>query len=214
MLWIHFIQDFQYFSWRVQHRICYYQCVWTVISIHNMTWMWWVSSVRSDSKQNPSSTTILSASGTIDSLSRLNLLFPFDYFYPSFGSQSVWQNVCSLNNVLVHSLKIGNNISKGQVKMFTWTIPEITLVQVNETFPFGICRELMSQHPSNLRTLLTHTIYNELSQSRNPNNMSLLTVMFQYSSDHSARVCRLQSILCWFSWILTVAYFGMRSGCN
>ena len=49
-------------------------------------------------------------------------------------------------------------------------------------------RELLQQHPSNLRTLLTHTIYNELSQSRNPNNMSLLTVMFQFSSDHSARV--------------------------
>ena len=40
-------------------------------------------------------------------------------------------------------------------------------------------RELCVAHPENLSTILKHTIFNELSQSRNPNNMQLLGVMFQ-----------------------------------
>ena len=40
-------------------------------------------------------------------------------------------------------------------------------------------RELCVAHPENLTTILKHTIFNELSQSRNPNNMQLLGVMFQ-----------------------------------
>ena len=40
-------------------------------------------------------------------------------------------------------------------------------------------RELCVAHQENLTTILKHTIFNELSQSRNPNNMQLLGVMFQ-----------------------------------
>ena len=49
-------------------------------------------------------------------------------------------------------------------------------------------RELLSQHPENLRTLMTHTVLNELSNSRNPNNMTLLSVMFQHAPEQSAKV--------------------------
>lgn len=49
-------------------------------------------------------------------------------------------------------------------------------------------KEVLSQHPENLRMIMTHTIYNELSNSRNPNNMALITVLFQNSQDQSARI--------------------------
>ena len=47
-------------------------------------------------------------------------------------------------------------------------------------------RELCVAHPENLSTILKHTIFNELSQSRNPNNMQLLGVMFQVNSERAA----------------------------
>uniref|UniRef100_T1J830 Uncharacterized protein n=1 Tax=Strigamia maritima TaxID=126957 RepID=T1J830_STRMM len=49
-------------------------------------------------------------------------------------------------------------------------------------------RELLNQHNDNLGTLLKHTIYNELSNSRNPNNMALLGVMFQFAPEQSAKL--------------------------
>ncbi|KAG8191071.1 hypothetical protein JTE90_008385 [Oedothorax gibbosus] len=47
-------------------------------------------------------------------------------------------------------------------------------------------KELISQHPENLSCLLKHSIYNELSNSRNPNNMQLLAIIFQHSPDRAA----------------------------
>ena len=49
-------------------------------------------------------------------------------------------------------------------------------------------RELLSHHSENLRTLMTHTVLNELSSSRNPNNMTLIAIMFQHAPDKSAKV--------------------------
>ncbi|XP_003746940.2 integrator complex subunit 1 [Galendromus occidentalis] len=49
-------------------------------------------------------------------------------------------------------------------------------------------KELLSLHAENLPTMLRKTIYNELSQSRNPNNMSLISVILQHSPDRAARV--------------------------
>ncbi|XP_055874632.1 integrator complex subunit 1 isoform X1 [Biomphalaria glabrata] len=49
-------------------------------------------------------------------------------------------------------------------------------------------RELLSQHPENLSMILNHTIYNELSTSRNPNNMALLTLIFSHSSEAAAKI--------------------------
>ncbi|XP_069125387.1 integrator complex subunit 1-like [Argopecten irradians] len=49
-------------------------------------------------------------------------------------------------------------------------------------------RELIPQHPENLRMMLTHTIYNELSNARNPNNMALISVMFQTASAQATKV--------------------------
>ncbi|XP_035215176.1 integrator complex subunit 1-like [Stegodyphus dumicola] len=49
-------------------------------------------------------------------------------------------------------------------------------------------KELICQHPDNLNTLLKHAIYNELSTSRNPNNMQLLSIIFQHSPDKAAKV--------------------------
>ncbi|XP_038064280.1 integrator complex subunit 1-like [Patiria miniata] len=48
-------------------------------------------------------------------------------------------------------------------------------------------KELLNQHSDNLSTLLKHTIYNELSNSRNPNNMPLLATIFQHSPEASAK---------------------------
>ncbi|XP_019614901.1 PREDICTED: integrator complex subunit 1-like [Branchiostoma belcheri] len=48
-------------------------------------------------------------------------------------------------------------------------------------------RELLNAHPENLSLVLKHTIYNELSNSRNPNNMSLLAVLFQHSPEEAAK---------------------------
>lgn len=49
-------------------------------------------------------------------------------------------------------------------------------------------KELLGQHADNLSTVLKHCIYNELSNSRNPNNMQLLSVIFQHSPEKAARV--------------------------
>ncbi|XP_071035573.1 integrator complex subunit 1-like [Parasteatoda tepidariorum] len=49
-------------------------------------------------------------------------------------------------------------------------------------------KELLSQHAENLSSLLKHAIYNELSNSRSPNNMQLLSIIFQHSPDQAAKV--------------------------
>lgn len=49
-------------------------------------------------------------------------------------------------------------------------------------------RELLHQNADNLRIILIHTIYNELSNARNPNNMALLGVICQNSPETSARI--------------------------
>ena len=36
--------------------------------------------------------------------------------------------------------------------------------------------------------MMTHTVYNELSNSRNPNNMSLLSTMFSHAPQQAAQV--------------------------
>ncbi|XP_014664125.1 PREDICTED: integrator complex subunit 1-like [Priapulus caudatus] len=49
-------------------------------------------------------------------------------------------------------------------------------------------RELLNQHSDNVSTILKHTIYNELSTARNPNNMGLLAVIFQHFPDSAAKL--------------------------
>ncbi|XP_022672380.1 integrator complex subunit 1-like isoform X2 [Varroa destructor] len=49
-------------------------------------------------------------------------------------------------------------------------------------------RELLGLHPDNLPSMLRRTIFNELSQSRNPNNMGLISVILQHSPERAARV--------------------------
>lgn len=56
-------------------------------------------------------------------------------------------------------------------------------------------RELMSQHPDNMKLILTHTIYNELSTARNPNNMPLLVAIFQQDAEKAAKVMENSHIL-------------------
>lgn len=51
-----------------------------------------------------------------------------------------------------------------------------------------IFRELLDQHPENIRMIMTHTIYNELSNTKNPNNMAIITTLFQKNGEQSARV--------------------------
>jgi len=47
-------------------------------------------------------------------------------------------------------------------------------------------KDLATAHSSNLATLLKHTIFNELSNARNTNNMAMLGVMFQAAPDKAA----------------------------
>ena len=47
-------------------------------------------------------------------------------------------------------------------------------------------RDLCSAHKENLPTILKHTIFNELSNARNTNNMTMLSVMFQADADKAA----------------------------
>ena len=47
-------------------------------------------------------------------------------------------------------------------------------------------KDLSTAHPSNLSTLLKHTIFNELSNARNTNNMAMLGVMFQAAPEKAA----------------------------
>ncbi|KAK3607441.1 hypothetical protein CHS0354_035142 [Potamilus streckersoni] len=49
-------------------------------------------------------------------------------------------------------------------------------------------RELLNQHPENLKMVLTHTVYNELSTARNPNNMSIIGVIFQTTPEQAAKI--------------------------
>ncbi|XP_046407555.1 integrator complex subunit 1 [Ischnura elegans] len=50
----------------------------------------------------------------------------------------------------------------------------------------GGIRELIGANPDNLMTVLKHTIYNELSTARNPNNMAMIAVIFQASPEQAA----------------------------
>ncbi|XP_060583813.1 integrator complex subunit 1-like [Ruditapes philippinarum] len=49
-------------------------------------------------------------------------------------------------------------------------------------------RELLGQHTDNMRMVLTHTIYNELSTTRNPNNMALIGVVFTTNPENAAKI--------------------------
>ncbi|KAF6032449.1 INTS1 [Bugula neritina] len=49
-------------------------------------------------------------------------------------------------------------------------------------------RELLEADDENLRIVLTHTVYNELSTSRHPNNMQMLATMFQQNSELSPKL--------------------------
>ncbi|KAK7506750.1 hypothetical protein BaRGS_00002225 [Batillaria attramentaria] len=49
-------------------------------------------------------------------------------------------------------------------------------------------RELLAQHPDNLHLVLKQTIYNELSSARNPNNMSLLGIVFSHAPESASKI--------------------------
>ena len=53
-----------------------------------------------------------------------------------------------------------------------------------------LTRELANQHSENLGTVLKYVIYNELSNTRNPNNMTLLGSLFQNNQEVAAKVCK------------------------
>lgn len=47
---------------------------------------------------------------------------------------------------------------------------------------------MVANHEENLPVILKHTIYNELSNSRNPNNMLMIGVIFQTCPEQAANV--------------------------
>lgn len=55
-------------------------------------------------------------------------------------------------------------------------------------------RELLGQNVENIRRLLLQTITNEMSATRSPNNMMLITVMFQQSPEQTSKVCLFKNI--------------------
>ncbi|CAL4082032.1 unnamed protein product, partial [Meganyctiphanes norvegica] len=59
-------------------------------------------------------------------------------------------------------------------------------------------KELLGAHPDNIPSVMKHTIYNELSQARNPSNMSILAVIFQYAPEHASVILaeEFQALLC------------------
>lgn len=59
-------------------------------------------------------------------------------------------------------------------------------------------KELLGAHPDNIPSVMKHTIYNELSQTRNPSNMSILSVIFQYAPEHASVILaeEFQALLC------------------
>ena len=76
-------------------------------------------------------------------------------------------------------------------------------------FFFYFDRELLGQHTDNLRMVLTHTIYNELSTARNPNNMALIGVVFQTKPDSAATVR-----LLWASCLPITLWSGLLITCK
>ena len=48
---------------------------------------------------------------------------------------------------------------------------------------FQSIRELCAAHKENMPTLLKHTVFNELSNARNTNNMAILQVMFNHDKE-------------------------------
>lgn len=66
------------------------------------------------------------------------------------------------------------------------TVCIITLIFITSC----LHRELANQHSENLGTVLKYVIYNELSNSRNPNNMALLGTIFQSNQERAAKVCK------------------------
>jgi hypothetical protein len=49
-------------------------------------------------------------------------------------------------------------------------------------------REMLGQHPENVRMLVKTCILNEFSQSRNPNNLMLVSIAFSHSPEISSKV--------------------------
>ncbi|XP_046854864.1 integrator complex subunit 1-like [Xenia sp. Carnegie-2017] len=82
-------------------------------------------------------------------------------------------------NCHTHSLddiEVISNIIKMRLKTKQLAAHYITCIRV-----------LVEQHEENLGTLIKHVIYNELSQTRNPNNMSMFAALFQFAPDKAAK---------------------------
>jgi len=61
-------------------------------------------------------------------------------------------------------------------------------VDVSSMLLMFVYRELLGQNPENVRRLMQLTVTNELSPTRSPNNMLLLTVVFQQTPELAAKV--------------------------
>ncbi|XP_076057704.1 integrator complex subunit 1 [Oratosquilla oratoria] len=59
-------------------------------------------------------------------------------------------------------------------------------------------KELLGAHPDNVASVMKHTLYNELSQTRNPSNMSILSAVFQFAPEYASIILaeEFQELLC------------------
>lgn len=53
-------------------------------------------------------------------------------------------------------------------------------------FYISCIREMLAAHPVNMSLVVKYTLMNELSSSRNPNNLSILSVVFQNKPEEGA----------------------------
>lgn len=87
--------------------------------------------------------------------------------------------ISTIENVIKTNLRIS-------LEMFV-SKHQMHVVLLNKSQHFSKIQEI-DQHPENIRMIMTHTIYNELSNTKNPNNMAIITTLFQKNGEQSARV--------------------------
>lgn len=84
---------------------------------------------------------------------------------------------CNCSSVTQRDLEVTAQLTK--IRLKTKALVNVYL---------NCLRELVTVHSENLPPMLKSTIYNELSSSRNPNNMPMIAVMFQAAPETSANI--------------------------
>ena len=92
----------------------------------------------------------------------------------SWSSDALWSDVL---NAICFGMKqiLGKNSTEKKLKIQHWFSFSI----------FQCVRELCAANKENMPSLLRHTVFNELSNARNTNNMAILQVMFNHDKEQA-----------------------------